>query len=548
MPNTEALASQAMAMPASAVWWALLAAATVAATGYAVWRNQRAKAAAQQLLAEAQRETARSEQELSILIHGVQELIFRTDPKGYIRFVNPRWKAITNQPPETARGKHLSDIVLPEWRHAIDSLFDPQQPEGLRSAQARVKDLGGQLHVLEFSVAPLRDRDGHMRGFVGSGVDITELHMAQQRQKEHLEFTERVLEFNPLPMHLTDVKGRFITVNKAWEDFMGLRRNKVMGMACKDIMPLLQAQRCTSTSAQLLREGGTLRYEENVQRPDGSLRDVQVTKVLLRSSEGHPIGILVTQLDITDYLSARDQAQQASRTKSEFVANISHELRTPLQSILGFSELGMVRGRQHEKLAAMFGDIHAAGQRMLGLVNDLLDISKIESTVGAFHFERNDVRDIIEDVSAELQMLAQRKQLQLQLDLGRMPLVAKVDASRFSQVVRNVLANSVKFAPEGSSIDVSAKVKNENTIHIQVRDRGPGIPPAELEAIFQAFVQSSQTRDGSGGTGLGLAICRKIVTAHGGRIYATNAPDKGAIFHITVPTAGYTDTMPSPLL
>jgi signal transduction histidine kinase len=313
-------------------------------------------------------------------------------------------------------------------------------------------------------------------------------------------------------------------------------------------MPLLQAQRCTSTSAQLLREGGTLRYEENVQRPDGSLRDVQVTKVLLRSSEGHPIGILVTQLDITDYLSARDQAQQASRTKSEFVANISHELRTPLQSILGFSELGMVRGRQHEKLAAMFGDIHAAGQRMLGLVNDLLDISKIESTVGAFHFERNDVRDIIEDVSAELQMLAQRKQLQLQLDLGRMPLVAKVDASRFSQVVRNVLANSVKFAPEGSSIDVSAKVKNENTIHIQVRDRGPGIPPAELEAIFQAFVQSSQTRDGSGGTGLGLAICRKIVTAHGGRIYATNAPDKGAIFHITVPTAGYTDTMPTPLL
>lgn len=548
MPNTEALASQAMAMPASAGWWALLAAATVAATGYAVWRNQRARAAAQQLLAEAQRETARREQELSILIHGVQELIFRTDPKGYIRFVNPRWKAITNQPPETARGKHLSDIVLPEWRHAIDSLFDPQQPEGLRSAQARVKDLGGQLHVLEFSVAPLRDRDGHIRGFVGSGVDITELHMAQQRQKEHLEFTERVLEFNPLPMHLTDVKGRFITVNKAWEDFMGLRRNKVMGKSYKDIMPLLQAQRCTTTSAQLLQEGGTLRYEENVQRPDGSLRDVQVTKVLLRSSEGHPIGILVTQLDITDYLSARDQAQQASRTKSEFVANISHELRTPLQSILGFSELGMVRGRQHEKLAAMFGDIHAAGQRMLGLVNDLLDISKIESTVGAFHFERNDVRDIIEDVSAELQLLAQRKQLQLQLDLGRMPLVAKVDASRFSQVVRNVLANAVKFAPEGSSIDVSAKVKNENTIHMEVRDRGPGIPPAELEAIFQAFVQSSQTRDGSGGTGLGLAICRKIVTAHGGRIYATNAPDKGAIFHITVPTAGYTDTMPTPLL
>ena len=89
---------------------------------------------------------------------------------------------------------------------------------------------------------------------------------------------------------------------------------------------------------------------------------------------------------------------------------------------------------------------------------------------------------------------------------------------------------------------------NTFTIHIQVRDRGPGIPAAELEKIFQAFVQSSQTRDGSGGTGLGLAICRKIMTAHGGRIHATNAPGEGAIFHITVPTAGYTDTMPAPLL
>ena len=397
-------------------------------------------------------------------------------------------------------------------------------------------------------MTPLRSRDGQLRGFVGSGVDITELHMAQQRQKEHLEFTERVLEFNPLPMHLTDVQGRFITVNKAWENFMGLPRSQVLGRTCTDLLPRAQAQSCTATSAQLLHEGGTVRYEERLQLADGSPRDVQVTKVLLRSSQGHPIGILITQLDITDYLGARDLAQQASRTKSEFVANISHELRTPLQSILGFSELGMARGRQHEKLASMFGDIHAAGLRMLGLVNDLLDISKIESTVGAFHFERNDVRDIIEDVAAELEMLLQQRKLQLALNLGRMPLVAKVDTARFSQVVRNVLANAVKFAPEGSRIDVGAQVQGENTIHIQVRDRGPGIPAAELEKIFQAFVQSSQTRDGSGGTGLGLAICRKIMTAHGGRIHATNAPGEGAIFHITVPTAGYTDTMPAPLL
>ena len=184
---------------------------------------------------------------------------------------------------------------------------------------------------------------------------------------------------------------------------------------------------------------------------------------------------------------------------------------------------------------------------MLVLVNDLLDIAKIESTVGAFHFERADVRDLIEDVAAELELQLDKKRQGLGLQLGRAPLVAKVDPTRLQQVVRNVLGNAMKFSPEDSIIDIAADNPDDNTIRIQIRDKGPGIPPAELDAVFQAFVQSSQTRDGSGGTGLGLAICRKIITAHGGSIHATNAPGGGTIFHISLPTAGYTDTMPATL-
>lgn len=328
---------------------------------------------------------------------------------------------------------------------------------------------------------------------------------------------------------------------------MGLSRARVLGLRNIDFLPPQEAQTYDASNDQLLHEGSGVRYEERVRRPDGSYRDVQVTKVLVTSNRNRPIGILIVKMDITEFLAARDLAEEASRSKSEFVANISHELRTPLQSILGFSELGMLRGRPHEKLAAMFSDIHAAGQRMLVLVNDLLDIAKIESTVGAFHFERIDVRDLIDDVATELALLLGRKRLDLRLQLGRAPLVAKVDPSRFQQVVRNVLANAVKFSPEGSAIDITADTPDDDSIHIQVRDQGPGIPPAELEAVFQAFVQSSQTRDGSGGTGLGLAICRKIVTAHGGRIHATNAPGGGTVFHIVLPTAGYTDTMPATL-
>ncbi|HCE92796.1 MAG: hypothetical protein A2Z90_10105 [Burkholderiales bacterium GWA2_64_37] len=514
---------------------------------HASWRNARAKEVAQRERDEAQQETARREQELSVLFRSVQELIFRTAAQGTIRFVNPRWHAITNQPAEMARGQRLRDVVHPECRDGVDALFDATQPPGVRMAQVRLTGPAGETRALDISVVPLRDRSGHLRGFAGSAVDVTALLAAQQSLQEQLALTSQVLECNPLPICMIDTEGRFLSVNQAWESFMGLSRKSVLGMRNIDFLPQQEAQAYSAYHEQLLREGGRVRYEERMRRPDGSFRDVQVTKVLVTTNGKQPIGILTAKMDITEFRAARDLAEEASRSKSEFVANISHELRTPLQSILGFSELGLARGRHQSKLASMFSDIHDAGQRMLVLVNDLLDIAKIESTVGAFQFERADVRDLIEEVAAEMELLLDRKRLGLGLRLGRMPLIAKVDPSRFQQVVRNVLSNAIKFSPEDSLIDITAGVSDDHNIHIQVRDQGPGIPPAELETVFQAFVQSSKTRDGSGGTGLGLAICRKIVEAHGGRIHATNGPDGGTIFHITLLTAGYTDTMPAPL-
>jgi PAS domain S-box-containing protein len=516
-------------------------------TGIAL-RSARAREAAQRERDAAQNEIVRREREFSVLLKNVQELIFRTDTEGQLRFVSHHWQVLTGHNPDTALGKHLGNLVLPNCRKRIGTLFDPQGPQGMRTAQVHMQGTGGSIHMLDISVMPLTDSDGRVRGYAGSAVDITELHQTQQKLQENLAFTESLVESNPLPMCMTDMQGRFVVVNQAWEKFMGIARSQALGRTNRDLLPAPEAQAYDAHNDQLSNESDTLRYEERLQRPDGSVRDVQITKVLVRNTEGKPQGILINKNDITDYLAARDQAHEASRTKSEFVANISHELRTPLQSILGFSELGMLRARQHERFVSMFSDIHGAGQRMLELVNDLLDISKIESTVGAFHFERNDVRDVVQDVTDELQMLLDRKGLVIEMELGRAPLVSKVDTTRFSQLVRNVLSNAIKFSPQGSAISISASAPDEETIQIQIRDHGPGIPSQELETIFDAFVQSSKTRDGSGGTGLGLAICRKIVTAHGGQIHATNAKDGGSIFHITLPSANYTDTMPGALL
>ncbi len=228
-------------------------------------------------------------------------------------------------------------------------------------------------------------------------------------------------------------------------------------------------------------------------------------------------------------------AQEAARIKAEFIANISHELRTPLQSILGFSELGLMRTQDQPRLGGMFGDIHSSGQRMLALVNDLLDISKIDSTFSQAAFSLIDARQLVSDVESELAPLLRARFVKFEARLPEHPVMLRADALRIHQVLRNVVANAMKFSAPGQKIIAGLDIVLPDTLHFYVQDEGCGIPQNELENIFEPFVQSSLTKDGSGGTGLGLAICRRIVLAHGGDIRAENIPTGGAIFHIYLP-------------
>ena len=227
--------------------------------------------------------------------------------------------------------------------------------------------------------------------------------------------------------------------------------------------------------------------------------------------------------------------QEAARVKAEFIANISHELRTPLQSILGFSELGVMRTQGESKLSGMFNDIHTSGQRMLNLVNDLLDMSKIDSVLSQATFTRIDARQLVREVESELAPLLRSRLITFETHLPDNPVLFQADALRIHQVLRNVVANALKFSSPGQKIIVGLEAVSPSTVHFSVQDEGCGIPQDELVNIFEPFIQSSLTKDGSGGTGLGLAICRRIVQAHGGNIHAENMPAGGAIFHIELP-------------
>ena len=519
----------------------------------AIWRGIRTRERARLAIDAAQARIARNERDLSVLMRSVQELIFRTDAQGVITYVNAHWTVMTGTSPDRAIGKRLHDLVEPQSRNEVVRAIDPRSPDGVRVCQVLSRSAAGKEMTFKVAVVPLVAA-GRVIGFAGSAVDETERWMAQQQLQAQIAFQDLLLETNPLPISVTDAQDRFVRVNKAWEEYKGRERVTVLGKAVAECLPPDEVKVHQSANKQLLRWGGRTLVETQVRHGDGSRRDTRLAKAAIADEHGQVTGVLTILMDVSEFREAeratqeaRDAAEEASRAKSEFVANMSHELRTPLQSILGFAELGMLRGRTQPKLAGMFEDIHSAGQRMLTLVNDLLEVSKLESTVGTFHMERIDLRGVVRPVIRELEPLLERSHLMMDLRMPDLPLVAKADPLRFQQVIRNVVANAIKFSPPGSTITLEGYADPQGQTHLVVRDEGPGIPPSELHSIFEAFVQSSKTKDGSGGTGLGLAICRKIVEAMGGRIFAENVPASGAAFHIILPARGQAETMPAPL-
>lgn len=236
--------------------------------------------------------------------------------------------------------------------------------------------------------------------------------------------------------------------------------------------------------------------------------------------------------------AAKEKAEANNRAKSAFLANMSHELRTPLHGILSFAGFG-IRERANaspDQLLEYFQRIHQSGQTLLVLLNDILDLAKLESGTTTFECRRADLGELIRSVSEEFGSLTTERHLTLEWVGPETRIEVAIDAEKVKQVVRNLLSNAVKFSPEGGTIAISMRYAR-NTAVVSVRDEGPGVPEDELDAVFGKFVQSSRTKTGAGGTGLGLAICRQIVTAQKGRIWAENNTGGGAKFSFELPLA-----------
>jgi len=236
-------------------------------------------------------------------------------------------------------------------------------------------------------------------------------------------------------------------------------------------------------------------------------------------------------------LRAKEDIERASRFKDQFLSTMSHELRTPLNAVLGFSELlADVRyGPLTERQTRYVNHIHTSGQHLLRLINDILDLSKIEAGRLQLSIENVPVDLSVGEVCESLQPLADKNAHQLIQDV--LPgLMVRADGTRFKQMLMNLLGNAIKFTPKGGKIELVARQLGD-MVRIEVRDSGPGIPTEERERIFEAFHRMRQTDKAFEGTGLGLAITRRLVELHGGMLDVESEPGAGSCFYFTLPSA-----------
>jgi signal transduction histidine kinase len=286
----------------------------------------------------------------------------------------------------------------------------------------------------------------------------------------------------------------------------------------------------------------------------------QISQALERISSGNN-AVLIPEIDSYDEIglmasaahvfkenavelvNAKDKAEAANKSKTEFLANMSHELRTPMHAMLSYSKLGLEKIEDKEsKPFKYFYNIHNSGERLLRLVNNLLDLSKLEAGKMEFNFTANDISKCIDQVKTELASLVSEKGIVIKVDNKLTDNSLIFDTGTIVQVLINIISNAIKFSPNNGEIflktsDDKLKYKTHTypAILIEIQDQGIGIPEDELALVFDKFTQSSKTNKGSGGTGLGLSIAYSIVTAHHGKIWAENGIDRGAVIKILLP-------------
>lgn len=474
---------------------------------------------------------------------------------GSVVFVNKAGAAILGAGPEQFVGTPVLDRVLPAQRakaqKAIQQMLEDGRTESLFEQQWLRAD-GSVAHV---QVAASRVVYEGRRGIQAVFTDMTELKEARKALEEEKERFRMLLEFAPFGLILVDRDGTFRYLNPKFLELFGYAVQEIPNGKEWFIRAFPDgAYRNKAVSAWKRMTKKTKKREGKPETHIVRCKDGTDKVILFRPVRLDTGGHMVTCEDITDRKKAeaeleqalavstqlRADAENANRAKSEFLANMSHELRTPLNAIIGFSELIQepMFGSLSDEQKLYVSQILSAGEHLLRLINDILDLSKVESGKLDLELTYASIGQILENTLVLIKEKAYKHQLQLAVHISEelQEVCYQVDERKLKQIMYNLLSNATKFTPDGGRIELKA-YRQEDGIVIAVSDTGIGLTPEDRDRVFRAFEQVDSSYDRQReGTGLGLALTKRLVELHKGQIWAeSTGPGCGTTFTVTLP-------------
>jgi PAS domain S-box-containing protein len=473
----------------------------------------------------AENALAESEQRYRTVVDSIREVIFQTDATGKWTFLNPAWTEITGFTLEESLGVNYLTYVHPDERARNTELFAPliarEKEECRHEVRYLTKD--GDFRWIEVYARLTLDAAGEIVGTSGTLRDVTDRRRAEAELAESEERFRRLSEGAFEGIALSE-QGIVIDTNSKFAEMFGYEVDELRQFPALQLV----APECYAQVSRAIATNSELRYESIGVRKDGSTFPIEVLGKVI-PYQGRLARITAVR-DITE-------RKEVERMKSEFVSTVSHELRTPLTSIRGALGLvvGGIAGELPVRARSMIDIAHKNSERLVRLINDILDIEKIESGKMTLEMQITPLMPLIENAMEANRAYAQGFGVHFVLQSAVSDAQVNADSDRLIQVLTNLLSNAAKFSPHGGEVTVSVE-RMSSGLRVSVHDQGSGIPEEFKNRIFGKFAQadSSDTRQ-KGGTGLGLSISKAIVEKMGGNIGFYSASEQGTTFFFELP-------------
>ncbi|MBC6991609.1 PAS domain-containing protein [Hymenobacter sp. BT491] len=496
---------------------------------------------------QAQQQLAEQREFYETILNELSAGIAVFDPSHRYLFVNPgaikdqeirQWAIGKTDLEYYARRNHPQEAAAERRRlfdQAVQERAEVQWEESIASES-------GVRFILR-RLRPVFGPDGALRLVIGTGLDITDRHLAEERHRqsealvsEQQEFIRQIVDSSPNFLYVTDQTGDLLFTNATFRDLT--ERSLHLNVSLQDeSAEAAEMRQLQEWHDHVLATGHDIMEEMSFTLACGEVRQLQVVKRPLRRPTG-TIEVLTVATDITEFKRARREAEAAAHARENFLANMSHEIRTPMNGVLGMASL-LARTPLNSQQREYVDIIRNSGGHLLGVLNDVLDVAKITSGKLELEHIPFDLNNTITKIGQTLAYRAAEKGIDFVISPIQLqhPLVVS-DPQRLSQVLLNLLSNSIKFTEQGSICfegALQAETDTTATISFRVIDTGMGVPIDKQEAIFASFAQAyANTTRRFGGTGLGLTISSSLVEQLGGRLVMCSEPGQGSTFSFTL--------------